>query len=386
MKVLFILIQKGVKKMIETGIITFHCADNVGAVLQVYALQQALRKLNVESEIIDFRPEFLIIPYDDKIYWINSIKKIGLLRTIKRNIIKFLHIPSIRKRISAFNNFRDKNLIISKSLYLTEEELKTNPPVYKYYISGSDQVWNPNFFTQTGDPYFLDFAPENSIKISYAASIADKVAPDLNDRFKNNIGRFNHISIREKEHLDILKELTNKSIIITLDPTLLLEKSDFANVLIEPEIEYKYILVYDLQINEELIKLANKISREKGYKVISFSDFCNYDEWIKSFQYEGPGEFLGYVEKAELVLSTSFHGVAFSIIYNKSFYTIPHTARGSRMIELLTSIGLDDRIIYKADELKNIGYEIDYKNSLKMLQIRKTESINFLINALDIEN
>lgn len=371
--------------MKKVGIITFHCADNFGAVLQVYALQQILKQMDIDSEIIDFRPDSLIIPYDSRINWIDSLKDIGLLRSIKRFFTLLPQKKSIERRKKKFKEFRKENLITSECTYLTVEELKSDSPLYEYYITGSDQVWNPQFFDNFGGTYFLDFAKQDSIKISYAASLAEKVDSSLKDTYKQSISRFNYISIREKEHVDFLRKLTDKPIAVTLDPTLLLDKSNWENVEVEHKIKDKYIIVYDLQGNKELIKLADRISIEKGYKVISFTNPKKYRNGIESFAYEGPGEFLGYFKNSELILTTSFHGVAFSIIYNKPFYTIPHTTRGSRMIDLLTSIGLESRIIYQSGDLVDINYSMDCKKSIEILEKRKRESITFLKNALDVD-
>lgn len=365
--------------MKKIGIITYHCADNLGAVLQVYALQKKINKLGLESEVIDFRPLTLLYPFG--LRRLKDVKTIGLFRTIK-SIIVLMIKRKIKQRKALFKRFRDNYLVVSKQTYYNAEELNANPPRYEYYITGSDQVWNPDFFEKIGKSYFLDFASTNSTKISYAASITKKMDASFNDVFKENINRFDFISIRESEHVDFLKKLTKKPITVALDPTLLLDKEDYNILPIDPKTKEKYVLVYDLQYNEELVKLANKISQEKGYKVISFSDHKKYKNGIKTFEYEGPNEFIGYLENAEFVLTTSFHGVAFSVIFKKPFYTIPHKTRGTRMIDLLNSIGLEDRIVYNFDDLASINYKIDYSKPFELLNKRREESSKFLITAL----
>ncbi len=374
------------EKLKRVGIITFHCADNFGAVLQVYALQLTLKELKINSEIIDFRPDILKIPYDNKFHWKYMISKIGLYKTIKRNIVRVIRHKNIKNRMLAFNNFRKNHLIVSGPTYNTSKELMENSPIYEYYITGSDQVWNPDFLISTGNSYFLDFAPKESKKISYAASISVSLESSSKSIFKENINGFNHISIREKDNIEFLESITDKPITIALDPTLLIDKSNYMNISKKADETNKYILVYDIQFNEEMIKLANRISEEKGYDVISFSNEKNYKRGIKTFYYEGPSEFLGYIENAEIVLSTSFHGVALSVIYNKPFYAIPHTTRGTRVTDFLMSIGLEKRIFYKSNELSEISYEIDFSKPNKLLNQRKLESINFLTTALDIDN
>ncbi|MDD2391371.1 MAG: polysaccharide pyruvyl transferase family protein [Bacilli bacterium] len=366
--------------MKKIGIITFHCADNLGAVLQVYALQKKINKLGLESEVIDFKPLELLYPYGLKN--LKDVKKRGFIKTIKSIVVLIIR-RKVKNKRDVFKKFREKYLVISKQTYYESEDLNANPPQYDYYITGSDQVWNPDFFEKIGKSYFLDFASPSSTKISYAASITKKMDDSFNDVFKKNIDRFDFISIRESEHVRFLKNLTEKPITVALDPTLLLDKEDYNVLLSKSKIKEKYILVYDLEYNEELVKLANKISEEKGYKIVSYSDHKNYENRIKTFRYEGPSEFISYLENAEFVLTTSFHGVAFSVIFKKPFYTIPHKTRGTRMIDLLNSIGLEDRIVYNFDDLESINYELDYSKPFELLNKRREESSNFLITALD---
>lgn len=368
--------------MADIGIITFHCADNFGAILQVYALQQSLLKLEKYSEIIDFRPEYLTMRYDTNRNWKKLINEIGIQKSINILLDILKNHNSIKERMKAFKKFRNEKLILSNDTYYTNEELIKNPPNFKYYITGSDQIWNPQFFTKIGNSYFLDFANEQSTKISYAASLAINVDSSLKEFFQNHLERFDFISIRESEHLDFIQNTTQKPVAVTLDPTLLLDSSDWDKISKEPNIQDKYILVYDLIVDEELIKITNRLVNEKDYKVISYSDSKLYKNYIKSFKYDGPSEFIGYIKKAEIILTNSFHGTVFSIIYNKPFYTIPHKTRGSRMVDLLTTLCLENRLVNSNEELSEIYYNLEYKQALNHLDKLKSDSLNFLKIAL----
>lgn len=372
--------------MKKIGILTFHCADNFGAVLQVYALQEKLKDLNINAEIIDFRPDELIIPYDYRMHWRKHINKIGLLRSIKVAICLFLEKNFIKGTKDLFKSFRDRYLNVATVKYYKNQDLIDNPPQYESYIVGSDQVWNPYFKSVIGDSYFLDFASKDSNKISYAASITQDIDHELIDEYRDKIQEFDYISIRESTHLELLNEIIDKEVVVTLDPTLLLEKEKWTSISVKPNIKEKYILVYNLENNPEAIKIANRISTEKGYRVVTYYKKRFLDKNKKEFRYEGPAEFLGYFENAEFVVTTSFHGTAFSVIFNKPFYTIPHTTRGDRMIDLLTSIKLDDRIIYTENELEEVDYHINYTVPNQLLNNRRQESIEFLKRALDVNN
>ena len=370
--------------MNKAGIITFHCADNFGAILQVYALQKIIQDLNIDAEIIDFRPEVLVEPYEHFINLRKYANKYGYRRALRSLLAQIYYFGLIKKRIESYNIFRNNYLKLSRNKYYSQEDLLNNPPIYDFYITGSDQVWNPSFKKDIGNSYLLDFVTGDSVKISYAASIAEEINDNFIEDYKKYINQFDYISIREKSSLKIINSITNKNIEVTLDPTLLLSKEQWNTISELPNIDEKYILVYDLQYNIELIKIANKLSEETGYKIICFSKTKYFKNTIESFYYKGPSQFLGYCKKAELILTNSFHGTVFSVIYGKPFYTIPHTTRGSRMIDLLETLNLEDRLVYKANDLEEINYYIDYEKVNNILEIKKQESIDFLTTALNI--
>lgn len=370
--------------MKKAGIITFHCADNFGAFWQVYALQSTIGNLGIDVEIIDFRPDELVLPFQDYIDIKKMVKERGVLRTIKAILYKIGRRRLVKKRTNSFSEMRKKYLILSKEKYKTSEELKNNPPIYDYYISGSDQVWNPYFKKQIGNSYFLDFANDKYKRISYAASIAEYIPNDLEEEYSNLINRFDHISVRESSAKAYLQTLTNQDIKVSLDPTFLLNTTQWEKFINNPsDIPDDYIFVYDIEENKELTLLANRISNQFGYGVISYSSSKNYISGMKSFKYESPETFLNYIKNSKLVLSTSFHGIAFAIIFNKPFYTIPHKTRGSRMVDLLTLLELNERIIYKNDELTNIKFELNYSRTNQILKKQREESLKYLKEALN---
>lgn len=372
--------------MKKIGIVTFHCADNFGAVLQSYSLQHTINKMGYYSEIIDFRPNRITSNYSLFVNMGESIEKYGVLRTIKRVILSTMDYKENKKRIQNFNNFRKKYLIISNNIYITSEELKSEQPTYDYYITGSDQVWNPRFFSEIGESYFLDFAVKESIKISYAASIATKIGDEYLDVFRENLKRFDYISVREKSAKNAIQKLTEKNVHVTIDPTLLTTSEEWSKISTHNIPIDKYILVYDLVKNPLIIKVANKISKELGYKIISYSSKKGYNNWLSSFSSVNPTDFLGLFENAEFVITSSFHGTVYSVIFNKSFYTIPHPTRGSRMIDFLNELDLKERLVQDENTKININEKIDYEKVNNILSRLRKDSIQFLENALKMSN
>jgi len=230
--------------MKKVGIITFHFADNFGAVLQAYALLRTLQGKNIHVEIINYIPqelrEFYNIFFDLK----KSVISLGLVKTIKKLLVsvKTLHTKTIK--IKNFEKFRNEHLSFSEYLYTTSEELLKKPPIYDVYVTGSDQIWNPDFFTKIGGSYFLDFAVKNADKVSYAASIAKPIESRYFEYYKNYLQSFNYISVRENTAKNELKNIINKDVYIVLDPTLLLEKEDWEKIATyDTVIGEKYILV-----------------------------------------------------------------------------------------------------------------------------------------------
>lgn len=372
--------------MKKVGIITFHFADNFGAVLQAYALQKAIKKLKKDSivDIIDFRPKSLTQIYDHSINIKRAIKKYGILNTIGFLWNRVYYFIPVEKRLGAFENFRKRHLIVSKTKYNSVEDLVAQPPEYGYYITGSDQVWNPIYIKYVGYSYFLNFLGDETKKIAYAASIAQTVDNKYIEEYKHYVNKFDYISIREQASLEFLKMLLDKNIGLTMDPTFLLERSEWDKVVKLPSIKEKYILVYGIELNNELVKLANKISEKTDLQIVSYFNKKHFENIAGYIKYKAPDEFLGYLRNAELVLTNSFHGTVFSIIYNKPFYTVPHTVTGSRMVNLLELFGLQDRILYKANDLIGVNYNINYNKVSKILGKEKKYSLEFLKKALEI--
>ena len=372
--------------MKSAGIITYHCADNFGGVLQAYALMKTIEQLGLKAEVIDFQPKEITYQYSPKFDIRYSLKTQGPLITFKGMLKRLQNKSALKVKSKNFSKFREKHLKLSKNTYLTGTSLKENPPKYDFYITGSDQVWNPDIFERIGNSYFLDFGlPELTTRISYAASIAKKVGNEYSNLFINNLKRFNYVSVREESAKLYLKDKTDKEVKVTIDPTLLLSKNDWVQISTYNNNDEKFILVYDLVKNSVIVSVANKIAKDNGYKIISYSNAKGYENWEGTFSTNNPTDFLGLVEKAEAIVTSSFHGTAFSIIYNKIFYTVPHPTRGSRMVDLLNKLQLSDRMITHVSQLEEMNLIIDYTKVNKKLIELRNDSLEFLQIALGIK-
>ncbi|MBA5746959.1 polysaccharide pyruvyl transferase [Aerococcus sp. 150760007-1] len=369
--------------MKKASILSFQFADNYGALLQIYALQSILEKNNLEVNVLNFRPYELEQPYSVGINFKKSFHLDGAISTMKRIIAKTLTFNRNYKRRKSFNQFRQNYLNLTEESIYSYQDLNKKLPKFDYYFVGSDQVWNPDFFKFSEKAYFLDFAPVSSKKIAYACSIANSVEDDKYKKvFKEELPKFDSISVRESSAKDLLSSLTSENIEVTLDPTLLLNQEEWGEVITSKIETEPYILVYDLQKSEAIINVANKLAIEKNLRIISYSESKEFVNHEYSFSSDGPEKFLSLFKNATFVITSSFHGTVFSVIFEKEFLTVPHSSRGSRMIDLLNLIGLESRIVYDENfQVDNIN-KIEFAEVSGKLDILRNDSIKYIVEAI----
>ena len=185
----------------------------------------------------------------------------------------------------------------------------------------------------------------------------------------------------------LLDILDNKKIEVVLDPTLLLSANEWIELSkdYDRKFEEKYIVAYTMDNNDEYVKIANYLSEKTGYKIVYF-DLRNigFKNILANLYSYDPFEFINIIKNSEYVVTNSFHGTVFSVIFNKKLWVIPHLLKGTRMINLLEKIGLSNRIIRSLQEFKNVNYDesIDYDNVNNILKEERDKSINWLINSL----
>lgn len=372
-------------KQKKVGIITFHCVDNFGAVLQCYALQESIKRMGVDVEVIDYAPKcitkaysVLFNPFKNK-----NIKQYLFFIKIIASFVYYL-MQGLKQKYE-FILFRKEYLCVSKKRYRNYEEICELGNHYSHYITGSDQVWNPKIICGFDPVYFLRFAPGNAIRIAYAVSLGEDIEGKYYPEFRKSIDQFDSVSVREESSQAFIAQFTDKEVNVTLDPTFLISPAEYNIICVTPRHD-NYILVYDIWFDSNLVDIVNAVAKKLNLNVISFRDARNYEKGKYCFSMEGPGQFLGLLRYADFVISTSFHGTTFSIIYNKNFITVPHPKRGGRMVDILNKLQLKDRLIISIDDLKiiDITADIDYSEVNKTLNDEKEKSIAFLKDALDI--
>lgn len=364
----------------KVGTITYHRAVNYGAVLQTFALQRVLDKLKIDNEVVDYRSDYIEWIY--KPFCMRNVKNVGdFIKVIKGAKIK-------QEKRKCFFDFLDKHVKVSSKKYYKSDMEKTNSE-YDLFFTGSDQVFNldcSNYDTT----YFLDFASDNK-KNSYAASFGFEKAPENDvEQYKKLLSTFNNISVREKQGVEIVNNLVNKKAVETLDPTLLLSSDEWKTIIDTPRVkEEGYILVYAMAPSSTLINFADKLSKMTKKKILFIKDSLTKEganvlsgdiEYLKNVS---PSEFIELFSKAEYVITNSFHGTAFSINFNKKFFTElldPKWNVNSRLENILDMFDLRSRQIVNLDVKLD---EIDYRRVNEIIDNRRKESLEFLMKSVE---
>lgn len=358
----------------KIGIITFHRAVNYGAVLQTYALQKTLIKLDIENEVIDYKCPFIINEYKPF-----SIKKGKFVKSIIQSILE-CRIRSKKRR--KFDHFVTKNIKLTKN-YDTLESLKECNDYFTAFITGSDQVFSP-VCVGFDEAYFLTFA-DSSKKYSYAASFGTGVLnSNIIPEYKKRLQDFQKISVRENSGKKIISDIVGKDAIVSVDPTLLLKKYDYKDI-VGTTTEKDYIVVFNVSGYTELMDYAEKLAKEKNLKLIYINDQYYKKVGIAERKTDvSPEEFLALFKNANYIVTNSFHATVFSIIFNKQFavdLTVSDGTRNNRIAELLEYLNLSDRAIKKCN--CNIDNIVDWKEIDNKLDIQRKNSYEYLKSIIN---
>ena len=356
--------------------ITFHRANNYGAMLQTYALQKVLEK-KYETKIIDY--------YCDDVF-----KNYALLqspKSIKAFLISLIKLPFYYCRYKNFLQFREQLKFTKK--YKNINELKEAPPLANAYIVGSDQVWNPVLTKGFNEAYFLHFGEKKAKKIAYAASCGKaEFVSENKDEFKKNISDFSAISVREKNIEQPIQNIFSKKVFTLLDPSLLLKKEEWLKLRIPKRIiKEKFIFAYSVgNANDLYYEVVNELARRTGYLIVFFerTDKEKRFHFKKKSCYScGPSQFISLMEDAEFVITTSFHGLALSTVLNKKIF-ITLSTYPDRLLTLVNNFGLQNRIISDINKLEDVfNQEIDWNRVNKKLESARKSSLKWLFDSIE---
>ena len=338
--------------------ITCHRVDNHGANLQAYGLMHYLENQGQEVEIIDYYPEyfrtFRPLVCSTPRYASNILLKTAYICVKFPGRLKSYWKYRVSLRKKNFELFREKYYKITRE-YRSYEELKEYPPEADLYIAGSDQIWNTMMHNGHDPSFYLEFTPKDTVSATYAASFSvSEIPQDVKNIVKHRIEKIDFVAIREKSALTILEELGITKGQVVLDPVFLLSKEEWLKIENSKKFKEPYVLVYDFENSETIKNAALEYSNRYGLKIYSLYH-CSYCDC--SFEDEGPDMFLSLIHHAQFILSNSFHATAFALIYEKEFLVIRREEGiNSRMVDLLVSVGLEERIQNKLIEMEEINY------------------------------
>lgn len=368
----------------KVAIITMNDNNNYGNRLQNYALQRYLFD-ELKIRVVDtiwYEPQYTYKSQIDIFSWKIWIK---YFMNIK-NVRSYLKRDYLKDNIRMYNIGKFTNKINVKFICNLKNSLDKE---YDYFIVGSDQVWNPNFWPKKSNYKnirFLKFASKEK-RIAYAASIAiPKIPKDKEQFFKDSLNEMKSISMREKAGADLVKKLTGREVPVVVDPTILLTKEEWQKIEMVPEWYNgeKYILTYFLGNSSSVIENIAKKNNWKMYNLMDKNNFNLYTSRVEEFIY--------LINHAQLVATDSFHASVFSILMNTPFLVVNRQQKGavdmtSRIDTLMELFDYQDRYIING-ECKLSDEEIlqmDF-GSVKSIQEQEIKySKNFLEKALNLK-
>lgn len=316
-------------------IITLHYINHYGSLLQTYATCRAFAKMGFEPEIIDYvRPNA-----DERIQLEESLKRKGYkkysLKGIAFSVSKKIEN---RKRRKFSTRFLKKYVPMTRT-YKNYDDLVENYPVADIYVTGSDQTWNSDYNGGVLPAYYLDFAPEGCKKIGYSVSIGmEEFHKEELEQIKKYVMQYDAISVREYSAKKMLEDIGYKKVTHILDPTLVLNIDDWKPLIAKRLVNEKYVVIYRLNNDSQLEEFAEKLAKEKGYKLVRMSYYLSHlREKGKMFYCSEVEEFLSLIYYAEHIVTDSFHCVAFSLNFNKdffAFYPQKYSTRIKSVLEL----------------------------------------------------
>lgn len=364
--------------MKKVGIITIHKSHNYGAVLQAFATQRIFNSAGCETQFVDYETT---ASKNDKTFLRSPVS----VNAIKHNIRNILHPILFFKRKKNFEKFINNYLNISEKQYNSHNIEQLKNAGYDVIVTGSDQTFNLGLKGNSNErlPYLLPFEFSGK-KFSFSSSFGDSVdkfTPEYKEILKSYLSDYNALSVREKNGADFIENLIGKRPQETFDPTLSLTQSEWDLVASkEKNKDGKYILFYTVVSAPWVVEYVKKLSEQTGLKVLAahrqnqFEVGCNFKRVCAG----GPAEFINYIKNAEYVLTTSFHGTVFSMLYQKPFYSFTLGDAG-RINSLLNKAELDHRIVTPKKQVDELLVDNDdIVKAKSFLQNAREININFI--------
>lgn len=345
--------------MKRAGIITFHNAENYGAALQTYALMTTLAGFGLEVNVVDYRNRGVFIR--------NLLKNLFYLATFQNPV----------RNHSSFRDFQKGFLNLTAQAYRSLESFANHASQFDFLFFGSDQIWNPDLANGFDPLYFGQFHT-SARKIAYAASLGkDEITPQERQRLNFLIRDFDAVGVREETMLPLIDREAD----CVVDPCMLLPAERWREIAADNPVMEDFIFIYQLfrnsNINEAALQLANTLDKE--VYILSPYPVLRHSSRLHKIGRITPNEFINYFQRAGLVLSDSFHGNLFSILFEKPFYTFLPPVKTGRITTLLDKLRLSHRIAARGIT----SYEtIDYQKVKPRLALEVQSSLDFIRESI----
>lgn len=358
--------------MKNVGILTFHNGENYGAALQSYALKNTLKKMGVQAEVINYKKEK---QYNNKCSL--SIGKYLSKAYLARKIYALPYGKSLKQKQKAFSKFMEKNLDIDIKEIIDDKNISNFSNKFDMIMFGSDQIWNmsPKIYDRS-KIFFGDF-DYKGLKASYAASFGDTLnyAVDNKEYIKKMLTDFDYISVREYGGKKFLNDIGMEAD-LALDPTLLLDEKEWNEMIDSKPVEGgEYILYYSVNCRKDSWMVAKKLSKLTGLRVINLVEHPKIlGAGFENNYTAGPLEFLNIIKSSKYVVTNSFHGMVFSIIFQKNFIPVFEENNGDVVIDerkytVLKALGLEKYIHTNSMDIDlNKLNDIDYREAKEKLE------------------
>jgi hypothetical protein len=348
----------------KIGIVTFHRANNYGAVLQAFALSFKLSELFPADDIY-------IIDYCNDI--LKKRHSLFQAESLKQCISSLIQLPYFIKRKRNFDTFRKEHF-----KYINSNEVN----LLDYLVCGSDQIWGKKITGGFDKHYFGIFDGFNGAALTYAASDGGSIDDEYSNEIKEYLDNLTCISVREKTMVPVLRKYYNKDIPVVLDPVFLYDRS-FWHTIADKQLYRNYILVYRME-NDQILNDAIKLASKTDKQII---EVCGGFPYREIFQYSykkviavSIPKFISLFLYADCILTNSYHGMVLSIVFNKQFfaYKIKNNTT-NRLRDLLAECNLTERYI---ENITMTDFLIDFDAVNSVILEKREESINFLKKAI----
>lgn len=388
----------------KIGIVAVTYKDNFGSALQTYATQYTLEKLGYDAQIFEIKGVHKSIMIKKFLYYAGRIFDPVEAKYLFANLTS-----RSRKQVSVSTDQFAQDMKVRHQMYLdfNKNWNKMLPIVNSWtrlsqlaslmdaVVVGSDQLWRPSNIA--GGYYTLEFVPNKVKKIAFSTSFGVQDLPARQHKHaKKFLSRIEHISVREDSGAKVVKKMCGRDVQVVCDPTMMLTADEWMHIQEKkPFAEGEYILMYLMGDNPNQREFVKKLSKKTGYRIIGLlhgATYISYDEKVadeKPYNV-GPSEFINLIRNAQYVCTDSFHCCVFSILNSTKFFAFRRWpdestfSANDRLYTLLRFTGLERRLLDSNSDVETcVTDEIDYEDVLERVALRRKESIDYLVNALE---